>query len=147
MSWNHVKSTKTGEERKLRRKFQNYLFLFQTGKRKASLIFSCKRETWCSGQPEVVGMVTAGWDGISSWGETELRCCRLDAPSPRRCRYSTTLSLWALILTQSSRISVKSGGCGSILTCPCDPPSARALLDFVTHNKALATPTPLFQLC
>lgn len=25
-------------------------------------------------------MATAGWDGISSWGETELGCCRLDAP-------------------------------------------------------------------
>lgn len=27
-----------------------------------------------------VGMVTPGWDGVSSWGETELGCCRLDAP-------------------------------------------------------------------
>lgn len=64
----------------------------------------------------------------------------------RRCRYSTTLSLQALILTQSSRIAVKTCGCSPILTCPCDPRSGRALLGFVTHSKALATPTQLLQL-
>lgn len=145
MSWNHVKSTKTGEERKLRRKFQNYLFLFQTGKRKASLIFSCRTENmvfwavrWCCD-----GL--SGWDDISSGGETELGCCKLDALYKKvQIQHPTeythpTLSLWALILTQNSRTAAKTCGCGLILTCPCDPSSRRALLDFVTHNKALAT--------
>lgn len=137
-----MKSTKTGEERKLRRKFQNYLYLFQSGKRKASLIFSCKTETLCSGQPEVLGWsLQAGMafpHGVrQNWGAAGLM------HPTRKCRYGTTLSLWALILTQSSRTAVKTSG--PILTCPCDPHSARALRDFVTHNKVLATPTQLFQ--
>lgn len=47
----------------------------------------------------------------------------------RRCRDGTTLSLWALALTQSSRTPVKTSGCGPILTCPCDLRLGRALLD------------------
>lgn len=42
--------------------------------------FSCKTETWCSGQAEGGGTVTPGWDSIFSGGEAELGCCRLDAP-------------------------------------------------------------------
>lgn len=109
-----MKSIKTGEERKLRRKFQNYLFPFQIGKRKANLIFFLQNRN-------AVFRAAGGlWDGharrgrrfprwvMQSWG-----CCGLSAPHRKVCRDGTTLSLslWALMsLTQRSSIAVKTGG-------------------------------------
>lgn len=132
-----MRSIKTGEERRLKRKFQNYLFPFQAEKRKANLIFSYKTETQCSGQPEGHGMVTPGCDGASQGSESNLGCCGLGAPHRKVCGDRTTLSQWTLMFpTQTSSITDKTSGCGPILTCPSDPSSGREPLGCVPHSKA-----------
>lgn len=52
MSRNHVRSTKTAEERKPRRKFQNYLFPFQAGNGNADLSCPAQRRGGGAGAEE-----------------------------------------------------------------------------------------------
>lgn len=81
--------------------------------------FPAKQKHGVLGSQKVVGQSpqagTAFFQGVrQNWGAVGL------THPTRRCRDSTTLSLWALALTQSSRTPVKTSGCGPILTCPCD---------------------------